>query len=147
LKSFGLNCAYYYNDWFGLTWRYAAAYLAATNLFGDQASSHAARLARFAIDAMKAAIDRKLSDQVNAIIHNAEFQQLESAWRGLNYLVMNTDTGTDLKIRVLNISKDETRKMLRQYRDAAAGVRRPPGLDCGHIYVSHVDIFWLVCYV
>ncbi len=71
------------------------------------------------VDAIRAEIDRKLSEQVNKILHHPDFQQLESAWRGLNYLVMNTSTGKDLKIRVLNISKDETRKMLRQYRDAA----------------------------
>ncbi|RHW17013.1 type VI secretion system contractile sheath large subunit [Sphingomonas gilva] len=71
------------------------------------------------IDAMVAALDRKLSDQVNAIIHHPDFKQLESAWRGLNYLVMNTSTGKDLKIRVMNMSKEECRKMFRQYRDAA----------------------------
>ena len=71
------------------------------------------------VDAMKAALDRKLTEQVNEIIHNPEYQKLESAWRGLWYLVGNTSTGKDMKIRVLNISKDETRKMLRQYRDAA----------------------------
>ncbi len=71
------------------------------------------------VDAMKAAIDRKLTEQVNQIIHHPDFQQLESTWRGLWYLVGNTSTGKDLKIRVLNISKDETRKMLRQFRDAA----------------------------
>ena len=71
------------------------------------------------VDAMRAAIDRKLTEQVNKIIHHPDFQQLESAWRGLWYLVGNTSTGKDMKIKVLNISKDETRKMLRQYRDAA----------------------------
>jgi type VI secretion system protein ImpC len=71
------------------------------------------------VDAIKSAIDRKLTEQVNAIIHHPDFQRLESAWRGLYYLVSNTSTGRDLKIRVMNISKDETRKMLRQYRDAA----------------------------
>ncbi len=71
------------------------------------------------IEGMISALDRKLSEEVNEIIHHPDFQQLESAWRGLNYLVMNTSTGKDLKIRVLNISKDETRKMLRQYKDAA----------------------------
>ena len=71
------------------------------------------------MDAMRAALDRKLTEQVNQIIHNPDFQQLESAWRGLNYLVMNTSTGKDMKIRVLNVSKDETRKMFRQFRDAA----------------------------
>jgi type VI secretion system protein ImpC len=71
------------------------------------------------VDALKAAIDRKLTEQVNEILHHKDFQTLESAWRGLWYLVINTPTGKDLKIRVLNISKDETRKMLRQFRDAA----------------------------
>jgi type VI secretion system protein ImpC len=71
------------------------------------------------VDALKAAIDKKLSEQVNKILHHKDFQTLESAWRGLWYLVGNTSTGKDLKIRVLNISKDETRKMLRQFRDAA----------------------------
>jgi type VI secretion system protein ImpC len=71
------------------------------------------------LDAMIAALDRKLSEQTNKIIHHPDFQQLESAWRGLNYMVMNTSTGKDLKIRVLNVSKDEVRKMLRQYKDAA----------------------------
>ena len=71
------------------------------------------------VDAMRAAIDRTLTEQVNAILHHPDFQQLESAWRGLWYLVGNTATGKDLKIRVLNISKDETRKMLRQFRDSA----------------------------
>jgi type VI secretion system protein ImpC len=71
------------------------------------------------VDALKAAIDRKLSAQVNAIIHHHEFKQLESTWRGLWYLVGNTSTGKDLKIRVLNISKEETRRQFRQYRDAA----------------------------
>lgn len=71
------------------------------------------------LEGMIAAIDRTLSEQVNVIMHHPEFQQLESAWRGLNYLVMGTPTGKDLKIRVLNISKDETRKMLRQFKDAA----------------------------
>jgi len=71
------------------------------------------------VDALKAAIDRKLTEQVNKILHHKDFQTLESAWKGLWYLVINTPTGKDLKIRVLNISKDETRKMLRQFRDAA----------------------------
>ena len=71
------------------------------------------------IEGMISALDRTLSEQTNKILHNPDFQQLESAWRGLNYLVMNTSTGKDLKIRVFNISKDETRKMLRQYKDAA----------------------------
>jgi type VI secretion system protein ImpC len=71
------------------------------------------------VDAMRAAIDRKLSEQMNAILHHPDFQQLESAWRGLNYLVMNTSTGKDMKIRVMNASKDELKKMFRQFPGAA----------------------------
>ncbi len=71
------------------------------------------------LDAIRSAIDKKLTDQVNAIIHHEDFQKLESAWRGLSYMVMNTSTGKDLKIRVINVSKEECRKMFRQYRDAA----------------------------
>lgn len=71
------------------------------------------------VDAMRAALDRKLTEQINQIIHQPEFQKLESAWRGLHYLVMNTATGKDMKIRVMNMSKEECRKMFRQFRDAA----------------------------
>ena len=54
-----------------------------------------------------AQIDSLLSSQLNAILHHAEFQKLEASWRGLHYLVMNSETGTRLKIRVMNASKKE----------------------------------------
>ena len=54
-----------------------------------------------------AEIDRKLTDQINLILHNEEFQKLESAWRGLHYMVSNTETDEMLKIRVMNISKKD----------------------------------------
>src|ERR1019366_8107222 len=41
------------------------------------------------IEAMIAALDKKLTEQVNKIIHHEDFQKLESAWRGLHYLVNN----------------------------------------------------------
>jgi type VI secretion system protein ImpC len=59
------------------------------------------------LDRAIAAIDQKLSAQVNVIIHDARFLQLEGTWRGLNYLVMNSKTGASLKLRVANISKSE----------------------------------------
>ncbi|PAC66970.1 EvpB family type VI secretion protein, partial [Enterobacter cloacae] len=52
-----------------------------------------------------AGIDEQLSQQVNQIIHHEEFQKLESAWRGLSYLVNNTETDEMLKIRFMSISK------------------------------------------
>ena len=68
---------------------------------------------------MIAEIDKKLSEQVNAILHHAELQQLESAWRGLHYLVNNTETDEQLKIRVLNISKKEITKVLKKFKGTA----------------------------
>ena len=52
-------------------------------------------------------IDQAISDQLNAVMHDPAFQALEASWRGLNHLVMNSETGTQLKIRVLNITKKE----------------------------------------
>jgi type VI secretion system protein ImpC len=69
--------------------------------------------------AIIAEIDKKLSDQVNLIIHQERFQQVESAWRGLHYLVNNTETDEMLKIRVLNISKKDLSKTLKKYKGAA----------------------------
>ncbi|UAJ09837.1 type VI secretion system contractile sheath large subunit [Glacieibacterium megasporae] len=71
------------------------------------------------IESMISALDRTLTEQVNVIIHNEEFQALESAWRGLQYTVFNTETSTDLKIKVMNVSKDELRKMFSSYRGAS----------------------------
>ena len=61
-----------------------------------------------------AAIDRKLSEQLNAIMHNPKFLALEGSWRGLNYLVMNSETGNSLKIRVLNVSKRDLSRDLQR---------------------------------
>jgi type VI secretion system protein ImpC len=61
-----------------------------------------------------AAIDRKMSTQLNAIMHDPKFLKLEGSWRGLSYLVQNSETGTSLKIRVLNASKrDLTRDLTK----------------------------------
>jgi type VI secretion system protein ImpC len=59
-----------------------------------------------------AEIDRKLSAQLNAIVHAEKFTKLEGSWRGLHYLVMNSETGTQLKIRMLNIGKRELNRDL-----------------------------------
>lgn len=85
--------------------------LARTNLIGADVV--------VSIEAMIAELDRKLSEQVNAIMHHAEFQQLESAWRGLHYLVNNTETDEMLKIKVFNISKNELGKTLKRYKGTA----------------------------
>lgn len=71
------------------------------------------------INGLIAAIDKRLTEQVNAIIHHADFQQLEGAWRGLHYLVSNTETDEMLKIRVFNISKNELGKTLKKFKGTA----------------------------
>src|SRR4051794_33363596 len=59
-----------------------------------------------------AAIDQKLSAQLNEIVHNPKFLQLEGSWRGLHYLVQNSETSTTLKIRLLNAPKKDLTKDL-----------------------------------
>jgi type VI secretion system protein ImpC len=71
------------------------------------------------IEGLIAALDKKLSDQVNVILHAPEFQSLEGAWRGLHHLVNNTETDDQLKIRVLNISKNELGKTLKKFKGTA----------------------------
>jgi type VI secretion system protein ImpC len=71
------------------------------------------------IQGIIAEIDKKLTEQVNQILHHPDFQQLESAWRGLHYLVNNTETDEMLKIRVLNCSKKEMAKTLKKFKGTA----------------------------
>ena len=71
------------------------------------------------IKAIIAELDTKLSDQVNQIIHQQDFQELESAWRGLHHLVNNSETDQMLKIRVMNISKKELSKTLKRFKGTA----------------------------
>ena len=58
------------------------------------------------------AIDQKLTAQTNEILHDPAYQKLEGTWRGLHYLVHQSETGQTLQIRVFNASKDEIRKDL-----------------------------------
>ena len=70
------------------------------------------------IEEIIARLDEKLSAQMNEILHAPEFQQLESAWRGLNYLVVNSETDATLKIRVMNVGKSELYRHLKNYPGA-----------------------------
>jgi len=71
------------------------------------------------IEALIAALDQKLTEQINLILHHEDFQQLEGAWRGLHHLVSNTETDEMLKIRVMNISKKDLAKTLKKYKGTA----------------------------
>jgi type VI secretion system protein ImpC len=63
-----------------------------------------------AVEGRIAEIDRLISEQLDEILHSREFQDVEARWRGLHYLVTNTETGTSLKIRILNVKKAELRR-------------------------------------
>src|SRR6187431_3122068 len=71
------------------------------------------------IEAIIAQLDKKLTEQINLILHHPDFQKLEGAWRGLHHLVNNTETDEMLKIRVMNISKKELHKSLRKFKGVA----------------------------
>src|SRR3977135_1717882 len=71
------------------------------------------------IEAIIAQLDKKLTEQINLIIHHPDFQKLEGAWRGLSYLVNNTETDEMLKIRFMNISKADLGKTLKRYKGTA----------------------------
>jgi type VI secretion system protein ImpC len=67
-----------------------------------------------AIDVRIAALDELISAQLNEVMHAPEFQKLEGSWRGLHYLVHQSETSTMLKIRLMNVSKDDLRKDLER---------------------------------
>jgi type VI secretion system protein ImpC len=66
------------------------------------------------INARIADLDKAISRQLNEVMHHTDFQKLEATWRGLHYLVDKSETSTSLKIRVLNVSKDDLRKDLEK---------------------------------
>jgi type VI secretion system protein ImpC len=91
----------------------------AVRTLAEQALAATALLSHDAIgtiQAIIAEIDRKLTEQINLILHHADYQKLESAWLGLHYLVNNTETDDQLKIRVINITKKELHKTLKKYK-------------------------------
>ncbi|HHO75379.1 MAG TPA: type VI secretion system contractile sheath large subunit, partial [Deltaproteobacteria bacterium] len=62
------------------------------------------------INARISQIDKLISAQLNEVMHHPDFQKLEGSWRGLFYLVNQSETGQSLKIRVMNVSKKDLLK-------------------------------------
>ena len=89
----------------------AAQALSQTQLIGDDVIK--------SIEAIIAELDKTLTAQVNLILHHRDFQQIEGAWRGLNYLISNTETDEQLKIRFMNISKLDFGKTLKRFKGTA----------------------------
>jgi type VI secretion system protein ImpC len=74
-----------------------------------------AKISKAVIDDMIAEIDKKMSVQLDAIIHHEDFQKLESAWRSLKFLIDRTDFRENIKVEVVNVSKDD---LLEDFEDA-----------------------------
>ena len=94
----------------------------AVRTLAEQALSDTALISDDAVtsvEAIIAEIDRKLSEQINLIMHHEDFQALESTWRGLHYFVNNTETDETLKIRVLNLPKKDLAKTIKKYKGTA----------------------------
>ena len=67
------------------------------------------------VDDFIAEIDQQISAQVNEVLHHKQFQELEAAWRSLRYLVDNTEFRQNIRIEVLNASKDH---LLEDFQDS-----------------------------
>ena len=85
----------------------------ALDILGQEASESAGDAADRMNDRISQ-IDNLLTQQINLVMHDEGFQKLEATWRGLHYLVMNTETSTRLKLRVLNVSKRDLLKDLQK---------------------------------
>lgn len=88
-----------------------------------------------AVDQMIAAIDQKLSAQLDAIFHAEAFQEMESAWRGLKFLVDRTDFRQNIKVEMLSVAKDD---LLADFDDSPEVVRS--GLY-KHVYTAEYGQF------
>ena len=74
------------------------------------------RVTQATVDDMIAELDKKLCAQVDAILHQADFQKMESAWRSLKFLVDRTNFRENIKIQMLSVSKE---KLLDDFQDSA----------------------------
>lgn len=91
-------------------------------------------------------IDQKLSEQLNAIIHHERFLKLEGSWRGLQYLVSNTETSANLKLRMLNVSKRELNRDLTRATEFDQSVlfRKIYESEFACRVVSRTERWWVI---
>ncbi len=73
------------------------------------------KVSKAVVDDMIAEIDKKLGIQTDAILHHKDFQKLESAWRGLKFMVDRTDFRENIKVEMLNVTKEE---LLEDFEDS-----------------------------
>lgn len=75
----------------------------------------APRVNQALVTEMIAEIDRKMSKQLDAVLHHQKFQTLESSWRGLKLLIDRTDFRENNRIEIINVSKDD---LLADFEDS-----------------------------
>ncbi|HKM14866.1 MAG TPA: type VI secretion system contractile sheath large subunit [Marinospirillum sp.] len=73
------------------------------------------RIDKALVEQMIAELDKRLSQQMNSILHAPEFQALESTWRGLDFLVQRTEFTENIKVEIFNTSQDE---LLEDFEDS-----------------------------
>jgi len=99
----------------------------------SEGSTTVEKIDKTVLDHQIAAIDEKISAQLDAILHHPEFQKLESAWKGLKFLVDRTDFRKNIKIEVLDVSKQA---LLEDFEDS------PETIQTGlykHVYTQEYD--------
>lgn len=95
-----------------------------SRLIGEVVRPHLVQVDENEQSSMVSAIDEAVSALMRSILHDREFQQLEASWRGLFFLVRNTDTSSDLKIHILDLSKEELAGDLKDPSGAGSSVQR-----------------------
>jgi type VI secretion system protein ImpC len=96
-------------------------------------STSISKIDKGVIESQIAIIDKKISDQLDEVLHQESFQKLESAWRGLKFLVDRTDFKKNVKIELLNCTKDE---LVEDFEDS------PETIQSGlykHVYTNEYD--------
>ncbi|AKJ06815.1 type VI secretion system protein ImpC [Archangium gephyra] len=78
------------------------------------------RIDKALVDAMIAEIDKRLTSQVNEIMHHEEVQKLESSWRSLKFLVDRVDFRENIRVEMLNVSKED---LLKDFEDSPEVVK------------------------
>jgi type VI secretion system protein ImpC len=72
-----------------------------------QGRSDFGKIDRAVVDQMIAQIDTKITDQVNEVLHDEVFQQLESTWRSVRYLVDHSDHRENVRVELLDVTKQD----------------------------------------
>ncbi|MBN1842515.1 MAG: type VI secretion system contractile sheath large subunit [Deltaproteobacteria bacterium] len=78
------------------------------------------KISKAVVDDMIAEVDKKLSLQLDAVLHHPEVQKLESGWRSLKFLVDRTDFRENIKLEIINVSKED---LLEDFEDSPEVVK------------------------